>query len=119
MKNNLNCPNCGHPILPEESKCPYCDTSYFDMSAIDLSEEKPFYLKFRTKDSNGKNIIITQFVKPRLTEMTLSADSVECLGSKGNPILSRNITSQTLSTNLELVAIPDKNNSLMTVIVEE
>lgn len=119
MKNNLNCPNCGHPILPEESKCPYCDTSYFDMSTIDLSKEKPFYLKFRTKNSDGENIVITQLVRPHFTEMTLSTDSVKYSGSKSNPILSRHITSQTLSTNLELVVIPDKNSSLMTVIVEK
>ena len=32
-----NCPNCGAVIDPEQHKCSYCGTSYFDMSEIDLT----------------------------------------------------------------------------------
>ena len=42
-----NCPNCGAPYNVELSTCPYCGTSYFDMSAIDINETSPFYLKLK------------------------------------------------------------------------
>lgn len=118
MKNNLNCPTCGYPILVEENKCPYCDTSYFDISAIDLSEEKPFYLKFKVKDCNGRSKIITQFVKPCLGEMTISSNYTEARGLKGNRILTRWAEPSIMTTSIKFIAIPDKNNNLMTVTEE-
>ncbi len=42
-----NCPNCGAPYKTELNTCPYCGTSYFDMSAIDINEGRPFYLKLK------------------------------------------------------------------------
>lgn len=45
-----NCPNCGAPYDADLSKCPYCGTSYFDMSCIDIGEQRPFYLKLRYGD---------------------------------------------------------------------
>ena len=61
----LNCPNCGAPINPDTNKCSYCGTSYFDLSAIDMSSSKPFYLKIKI----GKNII-TQLVVPNLSNLS-------------------------------------------------
>ena len=40
--NKLNCPNCGAPINPDNNKCSYCGTSYFDLSSIDVDTGKPF-----------------------------------------------------------------------------
>lgn len=61
--SNRNCVNCGAPFNIELNKCPYCGTSYFDMSCLDLDSGKPFALKIKTK-INGKNCFITQMVRP-------------------------------------------------------
>ena len=61
--SNKNCINCGAPFNIELNKCPYCGTSYFDMSCLDLDSGKPFVLKIKTK-INGKNCFITQMVRP-------------------------------------------------------
>lgn len=61
--SSRNCINCGAPFNIELNKCPYCGTSYFDMSCLDLDSEKPFALKIKTK-INGKNCFITQMVRP-------------------------------------------------------
>lgn len=119
MSKNLNCPNCGYPILPEENKCPCCGTSYFDMSAIDFSEEKPFYLKFKTKGSNGEDVIITQFVKPRFGSITISTEYVEAKGLKNNQTLEKWANSSTATTSIEFIAIPDKENRLVIMEVKE
>ena len=42
-----NCPNCGAVYTLEDVKCPYCGTLYFDMTAIDFTENKPVFLKMR------------------------------------------------------------------------
>jgi len=34
---NRNCPNCAAPYDAALNKCPYCGTSYFDMSCIDIN----------------------------------------------------------------------------------
>lgn len=119
MSKNLNCPNCGYPILQEGNKCPYCGTSYFDMSAIDFSEEKPFYLKFKTKGSNGEDVIITQFVKPKFGSITISTEYEEAKGLKKNQTLGKWANSSTATTSIEFVAIPDKENRLVIMEVEE
>jgi len=61
--SSRNCINCGAPFNIELNKCPYCGTSYFDMSCLDLDSGKPFALKIKTK-INGKNCFITQMVQP-------------------------------------------------------
>lgn len=44
---NRNCPNCSAPYDVALSKCPYCGTSYFDMSAIDIGSGQPLYIKLK------------------------------------------------------------------------
>ena len=48
MKNR-NCPNCGGEIEYDKSKCPYCGTSYFDISCFTVDDE-PFFLKIKVGD---------------------------------------------------------------------
>lgn len=48
MLNNKNCINCGAPIDAETIKCPYCGTSYFDFTDIDVMS--PVILRIKDKD---------------------------------------------------------------------
>ena len=57
-----NCPNCGAVIDKEVTKCTYCGTSYFDISAINIGDGEPFYLKFKHY-INGKPVIVTSLVR--------------------------------------------------------
>ena len=34
-----NCINCGAPIEHNTTKCPYCNTSYFDFTNIDFDNK--------------------------------------------------------------------------------
>ena len=58
-----NCPNCGAPLEADICKCPYCGTSYFDISAINIDDGEPFYLKLRRRTPNGGYDIITALVR--------------------------------------------------------
>ena len=109
----LNCPNCGAPISSEENKCPFCGTSYFDLSAIDINNSKPFYLKIRMG-----NIILTQLVKV-LPDMNIEMSTNEDYTIEHNGIvLSKAITSRNINTNLTFQAIEDpKRHSFCEIIL--
>ena len=65
-----NCPNCGAPYDMNLTKCPYCGTSYFDLTAIDLMDNEPIYLKVR-----DGNLVLTELARPHCTGITAEVDS--------------------------------------------
>ena len=112
--SKLNCPNCGAPISADNNKCPYCDTSYFDLSAIDINDNKPFYLKIRM----GKQTI-TQLVRviPNIS-VEITDNTYSAYGGIGNKLLTFN-TNRNMSINMEFKAIQQSNNVLSTITYEE
>lgn len=113
-----NCPNCAAPYDAMLSKCPYCGTSYFDLSAIDLSGGEPFYLKLKVRIGN-EDFIITQLVKPNCNvSITCECDSSYAYGELGNKLISFNKT-QTVKTNLNFESIPDRNDNYITLEATE
>lgn len=106
MKRSTNCPNCAAPLEIGEVKCPYCGTTYYDLSAIDFDNNEPIFLTIRKN-----NMLITQKVKPQTFSFESSCDEVFATDSKGHrlTILKTNVT---LDTNISFTAIPDKNNTL-------
>jgi hypothetical protein len=80
-----NCPNCGASLESDVCKCPYCGTSYFDISAINIDDGEPFYLKLRRRTFDGGYDIITAFVRadPSLN-ITCEQDTLYCnMGHRG------------------------------------
>ena len=114
--NKLNCPNCGAPISADNNKCPYCNTSYFDLSSIDINNDEPFYLKIRM----GK-MILTQLVRV-LPDMSINFESNSCSmhDSLGNKLYEFT-TSNNMFTNLNFEAITDPYNEkrLCTITYEK
>ena len=78
-----NCPNCGAVIEPYKCKCEYCGTWYFDFTAFDMTEDVPYYVKFRTPYG-----IITTLAKPELNEINIWSDSVYAMDNFGNKLCS-------------------------------
>lgn len=109
-----NCPNCGAPYDVTLNKCPYCGTSYFDMSALDFNDREPFYLKIRYGD-----MTITQLVRPCFNDITLdySSDTVDVVGRWGKSIC-RYTTNYNLKTNISFEAVLDNEGHLCTLVKE-
>ena len=42
-----NCVNCGSAKEESASVCPFCGTSYFDFTDIDLGSRKPCVIRFK------------------------------------------------------------------------
>lgn len=105
MNNELSgkrCPNCWAPIAPEENKCSYCGTSYFDLSSIDINEHKPFYLKIKIGDN-----VITQLVRMSSGSFEFGSEDSYC--SRNGEILASFRTNNSLFTNLSFEAVPESN----------
>lgn len=115
--NQRNCPNCAAPYDVELNKCPYCGTSYYDLSALDLTAQEPFYLKIKV-DMNGSPCYITQLVRPRMDmSMEFSSDTVDCYGRFGEK-LTTFTRSNSLTTNLSFEAVvTDTHKNLCTIEV--
>ena len=114
--SKLNCPNCGAPISADNNKCPYCNTSYFDLSSIDIDNNEPFYLKIRM----GK-MILTQLVRV-LPDMSINFESNSCsaCNSLGNKLYKFSISND-MFINLNFQAITDPYNEkrLCTITYEK
>lgn len=101
---NRNCPNCGAPYDIELNKCPYCGTSYYDLSALDLTAREPFYLKIKT-EMNGQPCYITQLVRSNADiSIDFSTETVDICGL-GNSVISSVVRSHTMTTNISFEAV--------------
>ena len=112
-----NCPNCGAVYEIDKNKCPYCGTSYYDMSAIDFTNGEPFYLKIRT-NLNGQSAYITQLVKPNLETIEITSETVDCYGGLPSTKLFSYESNRGITTNISFRGITDKNGNLFTVSFE-
>ena len=113
-----NCPNCAAPYDMELNKCPYCGTSYYDLSALDFTMHEPFYLKIKTT-MNGMPCYITQLVRPTADiSMEFSSETVDAYDVFGNNICTFT-RSNTLTTNISFEAVASTTNKhLCTIEIE-
>lgn len=94
-----NCPNCGAPYDVNLNKCPYCGTTYLDMSSIDMDADTPFFLKIKTG-----GIIVTQKVKGiKKCEISVTSNYTDMVNN--GYVLQRYVTSSSVITHMEFEAI--------------
>lgn len=106
-----NCPNCGAVYEINEIKCPYCGTSYFDLSSLNLDNQEPFYLKIKV---NG--MVLTQLVKPTICQINMESNNVDIIGGTQQQKITTCTISTTVNYNLNFEAISNpKNNTLITI----
>ena len=118
MKNR-NCPNCGAPLESEVCKCPYCGTSYFDFSALNIKDGEPFYLKFLS-EWNNKPMEVTALVRAvRDYNITLDMDYSYVDSNMGKFSYAVPRTSYTINMTFEAVGINSIEPHIQVAIKDE
>lgn len=95
--SKTNCINCGAAKDTSEIKCPFCGTTYLDLTAIDFSSNKPVVCEFVLPHSIGttyqdgdivckEKTIMRMFAVPRLGEMSVRNNYITVTGGCGDPI---------------------------------
>lgn len=115
-----NCPNCGSPYDPSLNACPYCGTSYFDLTGINLTDKEPVFLKIKTL-FNNKPIELTLFVKPELKSIEINTNTTYVYSGLCNSKKVSFQTNQTVVPVLSFVGLPfgNENKELMRIAVTE
>lgn len=104
-----NCPNCSAPLEPYKCKCDYCGTYYYDLTALDVSGNKPTYVKFKVKDHwTGKEQIITALAYPVLDYIEQHDDYDTVYDRMGTPHRIFNRQRGTVSMKFELIGDGNK-----------
>lgn len=109
-----NCPNCGAPYEIELNTCPYCGTSYFDMSAIDIDEKHPFYLKLKM----GDMIFTSKVIAEPDIQILLNEDSYDAVGRHGNRI-GRFTVNRYIDIDMRFKSVYNPNQVLYTLEVKD
>ena len=116
MAKGKNCPNCGAVYEPEKNKCPYCGTSYFDMTAINMAAGEPFYLKVKVA-MGGTPMYITQKVIADINHsaphIILTQEETRAQRTGSTEFISS--ASCQCTTNLSFIAIPNEKGNLLTI----
>lgn len=105
-----NCPNCGSPYNPFLSTCPYCGTSYFDLTSLDLTNKEPVFLKLKTLIDN-KPIEITLFVRPELKFIEINTGTEYAYGGPYYNLKSAITTNPSIIPVLTLTGLPFGNDN--------
>jgi len=117
-----NCVNCGAAIDIDEQKCPFCGTSYFDLTDIDFTSRDPVALRMKVPCTNGAKAMITMLAMPKFGEFNADTEYVNLYGGPGKqPIMcfpSR--TSVNVGVSFEVVPkLKPGSNELFQIEVNE
>lgn len=104
MRDKLNCPNCGAPIVSEQ--CQYCGTMFYDFSSIEIG--KPCFIKIK----HDNNIILVKAMTTH-AELSISSDTCDAYDTRGCKITSY-VTNTNMDLSMEFHCIPF-NKHLMEV----
>ena len=109
-----NCVNGGAAIEQDTTKCPFCGTSYFDMTHIDLASGEPFVLMTRV-ELNGYYYIISQLVRARQEDAIFDfrQDAVDYYSGKTK--IGSFVRNNTLATSLVFTAVVRDDKTLCTM----
>lgn len=80
--SKTNCINCGAAKNTDEIKCPFCGTTYLDLTAIDFSSDDPVVCNFVLPHEKDK-IILSMIARPHLEEISQTENKVNVYGFGG------------------------------------
>lgn len=121
--SKTNCINCGAAKDTSEIKCPFCGTTYLDLTAIDFASGDPVVCQFvlpnnvRIGNSDGR-VIMSMLAVPQLDEISQTANTIDITGCGGRRISSIT-TGYNINVGVSFRPIERRDKSIITLCVEE
>lgn len=124
--SKTNCINCGAAKDTSEIKCPFCGTTYLDLTAIDFSSNEPVVCEFvmpynvecKCRDGDVRNgkAIVRMFAVPRLEDMSVQNEYATITGFGGQTISTFcERTEVNIGVSFHPVEMPGKSLMEMTI----
>ena len=113
--SKTNCINCGAVKDTDEIKCPFCGTTYLDLTAIDFASDDPVVCQFvlpnniRRGDSDGR-VIMSMLAVPELENISMTANTCDVYDGNNPYPLARFTRSWDMNIGVSFMPVV-KNNS--------
>lgn len=120
--SKTNCINCGAAKDTSEIKCPFCGTTYLDLTSIDFSSYDPVICQFvlpsniKMEGTNSK-VVMSMKAIPRLEEIAQDVETTNIYAGWGEGYSFT--TSRSLSVGISFKPVPNKDNTLLTFRAEK
>lgn len=120
--SKTNCINCGAAKDTSEIKCPFCGTTYLDLTSIDFSSHDPvicqFVLPSKIKmEGTDSKVVMSMKAIPILEEISQDVETTNIYG--GWDEIYSFTTSSSLSVGISFKPVLDKDNTLLTLRAEK
>lgn len=116
--SKTNCINCGAAKDTDEIKCPFCGTTYLDLTAIDFASGDPVVCQFVLPYDKSR-AVLSMLAIPKLTDVSIHSTYTDVYGGLGSGILCRLETSREINVGVEFKPIARKHKEeLLTVTLE-
>lgn len=116
--SKTNCINCGAAKDTSEIKCPFCGTTYLDLTAIDFASGDPVVCQFvlpnniRLGDSDGR-VIMSMLAVPQLEDISMSANTVDVYGGNNPYPLAHFTQSCDMNIGVSFMPVVTKNSKTL------
>lgn len=116
--SKTNCVNCGAAKDTSEIRCPFCGTTYLDMTGIDFASGDPVVCQFvlpnhvRLGDSDGR-VIMSMVAVPRLEEMSMQANTTTIYGGMGHYPLASFTDSYDINLGISFTPVSRPNSETL------
>jgi len=112
----LNCPNCGAVLNPSKFRCEYCGTAVIDLATLDLDNQYPCYVRFKTHDYQGREIAMIALVQASNASFEMNIGTTSVTDYRGNVVCKKK-DERNLDIHLDLHCLTTPEHKELATIV--
>ena len=116
--SKTNCVNCGAAKDTSEIRCPFCGTTYLDMTGIDFASGDPVVCQFVLPNNvhfgdSDNRVIMSMLAVPRLEEISMQANTTTVYGGTGYYPLASFTDSYDINIGVSFVPVSGPNSKTL------
>lgn len=116
--SKTNCVNCGAAKDTSEIKCPFCGTTYLDLTAIDFTSGDPVVCQFvlpanKSLGYSGGRVIMSMLAVPKLEDISMTANTVDVYDGDNSYPIAHFIESWDTNIGVSFIPVVRKNSKTL------